>query len=159
MRMDPRYNRVKSMLSVDEIPKHSNGGIGLCHACQRAVFFSNGYLRLLIKDLKNLANAHHIKAMQGGVVVCPRCGSDERYEKQLKTRIKYTCKQCKSDYTRHSSSEFASPKITEQKRNDLFEALKTKSVRQAAKDSGVSYKTAHRMKGFQDDKFNALEDQ
>lgn len=39
------------MLADQEIPVHPNGGPLLCHMCQRQVYFSNGFLPLLIKEV------------------------------------------------------------------------------------------------------------
>jgi transposase-like protein len=52
MRMNPRYNRVRHMLTGEDIPRFSGGGIALCHMCQRAVYFAGGLIQLLTKDLK-----------------------------------------------------------------------------------------------------------
>lgn len=146
MRMNPRFDRVKKMLTADEVPKFENGDIALCHFCQRSVHLADGYLKLLIRDLKNQANLAHSNNMKCGILTCPRCGSDERYEKDLATRVKYTCSDCGHDYTSSSATMFSSPKMPMDKRNKLIKTLKTKSIRQASIDCGVSYKTAYRMK-------------
>lgn len=52
MRMDPRYDRVREMMTAPEIPRFSGGGIALCHWCQRQSYFDQGFLPTLVKDLK-----------------------------------------------------------------------------------------------------------
>jgi hypothetical protein len=55
MRTDPRYTRVRQMLTCDDVPKGSNGGPLLCHRCQRSVYFAGGFLKLLVKHVKREA--------------------------------------------------------------------------------------------------------
>ena len=55
MRTDPRYTRVRAMLTAPEVPRHGNGGILLCHLCQRWVYFRGGLLELLTRTLEREA--------------------------------------------------------------------------------------------------------
>jgi hypothetical protein len=59
MRMDPRRTRVREMLTQPEVPRFSGGGIALCYWCQRSVYFANGFLELLSKDLKRGVRPAH----------------------------------------------------------------------------------------------------
>ena len=52
MRTDPRYNRVKSMITAPEVPRTVDGTLRLRHTCQRRVHFAGGFNKLLIKIAK-----------------------------------------------------------------------------------------------------------
>lgn len=56
MRTDPRYNRIRTMLTAPEVPRLSNGGIGLCHRCQRDVYWRGGFIALLASKVKRAAH-------------------------------------------------------------------------------------------------------
>lgn len=56
MRHDRRFTRVLIMLTEPEVPRTEGGGVKLCHYCQRAVYFADGFLKLLVKDLKIAAS-------------------------------------------------------------------------------------------------------
>jgi hypothetical protein len=43
------------MLTAPEVPRTANGGIALCHYCQRSTYFADGFLRLLARDLERMA--------------------------------------------------------------------------------------------------------
>jgi hypothetical protein len=62
MRTDPRYTRVITMLTCDDVPRLQNGGIALCRYCQRSVYFANGFLRLLARDVGRMARFIRHKA-------------------------------------------------------------------------------------------------
>lgn len=55
MRTHPKYDRVRAMLVSEEVPRTPDGGIQLCHLCQRALYFAGGFLPLLVKDLRRAA--------------------------------------------------------------------------------------------------------
>lgn len=55
MRTHPSYTRVRDMLLAPEVPRAFKGGIALCHFCQRDVYFEKGFMRLLVKTLKQAA--------------------------------------------------------------------------------------------------------
>lgn len=59
MRTDPRYGRVREILNHESIPRMRNGGIKLCHCCQREIYFAGGFLELLIRRL--IRCARHAK--------------------------------------------------------------------------------------------------
>src|ERR1700748_1595942 len=52
MRPDPRYSRVRTMLTAPEVPRLQAGGIALCHHCQRKAYFAGGFIELLIKQVR-----------------------------------------------------------------------------------------------------------
>jgi hypothetical protein len=52
MRTDPRYTRVRSMLTHEAVPRLANGGIALCHVCQRQVYFAGGFIELLVRNVE-----------------------------------------------------------------------------------------------------------
>lgn len=72
MRMDPRYNRVREMLTRPEVPRFSGGGIALCHTCQRMCHFRKGFLPLLIRDLRRAAEASKGPPEYAGSTYDPR---------------------------------------------------------------------------------------
>lgn len=56
MRTDRRYQRAKEIVTDPLVPRLNNGGIALCHHCQRACFFAagpppnnRGFLKYLVK--------------------------------------------------------------------------------------------------------------
>lgn len=49
------------MITDAAIPRMANGGVQLCHHCQRAIYFAGGYLEMLTKDLERLTSAARIK--------------------------------------------------------------------------------------------------
>lgn len=55
MRFDTRYKRVYQMLTAPEVPRLRNGGIALCHTCQRNVYWRGGFLQLLAREVKREA--------------------------------------------------------------------------------------------------------
>lgn len=55
MRIDPRYKRVRAMITAPEVPRLNNGGIALCHTCQRYVYFQGGYLAMLARAVRRAA--------------------------------------------------------------------------------------------------------
>lgn len=56
MRMDRRYNRVRGIITDDVVPRTDNGGIALCHHCQRMVAFAGSFLTYLIQKVKRTAS-------------------------------------------------------------------------------------------------------
>lgn len=61
MRTDPRYTRVRTMLTDVSVPRTANGGIRLCHLCQRRVYFANGFLPFLIRLVKRHADDRRVQ--------------------------------------------------------------------------------------------------
>ena len=55
MRTNSRFTRTRNMLNDEAIPRLTTGGIALCHICQRSVYFSGGFLKLLVKVLRREA--------------------------------------------------------------------------------------------------------
>lgn len=55
MRTDPRYTRATALITDEAIPRLTTGGIALCHSCQRAIYFTNGFLNYLIRAVEDLA--------------------------------------------------------------------------------------------------------
>jgi len=45
------------MLEAPEVPRLNSGGIALCHFCQRRLYFMNGFLNMMIFDLRASASA------------------------------------------------------------------------------------------------------
>lgn len=50
--MNPRYTRTRDMITAPEVPRMENGGVALCHFCQRDVYFADGFMNLLIKIIE-----------------------------------------------------------------------------------------------------------
>lgn len=42
------------MLTDEAVPRLPNGGIALCHFCQRDVYFAGGFLELLQRQLEQM---------------------------------------------------------------------------------------------------------
>lgn len=139
MRTHPRYKRVRALITDDAIPKLPNGGPALCHACQRSVYFRNGYLPLMIADLKREAVK---QTSNGRSDQCPHCGSRKAYD--ITTRQKRKCKMCGRQYSAKANSAMRAAKLKPKQESKLRAALKTMSVNQAAKVAGVQYRTAWR---------------
>lgn len=63
MRYDRRYTRTLNMITAPEIPRLPNGGVALCHVCQRVVFFAGGFMELLIlaveREARNCRHAYY----------------------------------------------------------------------------------------------------
>lgn len=66
MRTDPRYTRVRLMLTAPEVPRTLHGGLRLCHGCQRAVYFIGGFLNLLARDLEWAARYPSVQVRRAG---------------------------------------------------------------------------------------------
>jgi hypothetical protein len=49
MRM--RSPKTRAMVTAPEVPRFENGGIALCHICQRWTYFAGGFLKLMIEAL------------------------------------------------------------------------------------------------------------
>lgn len=43
------------MITAPEVPRLANGGLALCHHCQRAVYFAGGFVDLLVEDVRRAA--------------------------------------------------------------------------------------------------------
>lgn len=147
MRVDPRYSRVSRMLSAVEIPRLSNGGIALCHHCQRWCYFKKGFLPALVDDLRKQAAKMEIgSSLQEWPIACPACGHSAFYE--IKTRGLRKCKSCGKQYSRSSQTKFAYSKLSPDVRRKLINSLKVMSIGDAARECGVTYRTAWRYKGL-----------
>lgn len=139
MRMDPRYTRVRKLLTAPEVPRFSGGGIALCHACQRQVYWSKGLLPLLAEDLRKNATKALVNGSQDN---CLKCGHGTFYE--ITSRNRRKCRQCGHQRNTAGLSRPASAKMSDEKRAALMEALGVMSIRQAAIKVGVNYHTAWR---------------
>lgn len=63
--MHPCYTRTRDMITAPEVPRLDNGGVALCHFCQRDVYFANGFLSLLQRNLERLARySRHVKTQK-----------------------------------------------------------------------------------------------
>lgn len=141
MRTNPKYTRVRDMITHSSVPRLPNGGIALCHLCQRAVYFANGFLLLLTQDLSRAAQSKMVSSRK---TVCPRCGHDKFYV--LKSRKKMICKNCARHFSKKSIGDHRCSKLSDEKKMALLEAFKTMTINQAAAACGVQYKTAWRLK-------------
>jgi hypothetical protein len=54
-----RSQRTRDMITSPDVPRLANGGVALCHLCQRAVFFANGFLSYLQRALEHKARYPH----------------------------------------------------------------------------------------------------
>lgn len=52
------------MLTEPEVPRHRDGGIALCHHCQRNVYFDGGFLSHLAKVVRREAKAAAFRRAQ-----------------------------------------------------------------------------------------------
>ena len=102
MRTDPRYTRTRKMLLDDAVPRLANGGIALCHICQRSVYFAGGFLQAVVRSLESTA----IRTSPPGK--CPRCGGARHYHIQRHSRIR--CKDCRNEWSASKGTERASGK-------------------------------------------------
>jgi hypothetical protein len=48
------------MITAPEIPRLNNGGVALCHTCQRRVYFAGGFLELMASQLEQIAQRGHV---------------------------------------------------------------------------------------------------
>lgn len=69
MRTDKRYTRAKEIVTDPLVPRLENGGIALCHMCQRSCFFAagappnnRGFMRYLIKRVRLESGRSNISA-------------------------------------------------------------------------------------------------
>lgn len=138
MRMDPRYSRVRNMLTAPEVPRFRGGGVALCHHCQRAAYFKKDFLSLLIADLERAAKGMRVY----GDMKCPSCGHGESYK--IKSRGTRKCKSCHHQFSSTSGTKFRYSKMPDSKRELLMDLLQTHSVREAARLADVNYHTAWR---------------
>jgi len=90
------------MLLDDAVPRLSNGGIALCHICQRMVYHANGFLALVIRTLESAAM--HTKPAGH----CPRCASAKLYLIARHCRIR--CADCRHEWSGNKGTERASAK-------------------------------------------------
>lgn len=102
MRTDQRYTRTRDMLLHDDVPRLANGGIALCHICQRSVYFAGGFLQAVLRSLEAIA----IRTTPPGK--CPRCGGAKHYYIKRHSRIR--CKECRNEWSATKATERASAK-------------------------------------------------
>lgn len=102
MRTNRRYTRVRSILTDDAVPRLANGGIALCHGCQRAVYFAGGFLTVLMKRLEYGIKAYRPEG------TCARCGSTKLYF--IQTRNITRCTSCRLEWTANKGTARASGK-------------------------------------------------
>lgn len=86
------------MITDPAIPR-DNGALRLCHTCQRRVYFANGFLRLLAKELTAAARFRFAPAPLDWAAVTPAETEEEAYQAFLKLRWPETdgapvCPQC-----------------------------------------------------------------
>lgn len=55
MRTHPAYSRVRDMLKGPDMPHMKNGGLALCHICQRRVYWAGGIVPLMASRLNQVA--------------------------------------------------------------------------------------------------------
>lgn len=55
------------MLTAPEVPRLANGGIALCHTCQRRVYFRNGFLPLLAQTVNREAKTYRARRAGDGL--------------------------------------------------------------------------------------------
>lgn len=102
MRTDPRYTRTRDMLLEDAVPRLANGGIALCHLCQRSVYFAGGFLQAVLRRLESVA----MHTCPPGK--CPRCGEARLYYIQRHSRVR--CKECRNEWSANKGTERAGAK-------------------------------------------------
>lgn len=146
MRTNPKFSRVRSMILAPEVPRLDNGGVALCHGCQRSAYFAGGFLLLMAKDLSREADLIHLS---GSKPRCPRCGDERAY--RITTRKKLKCVGCGKQYSEKSITPDRCSKLPDQKKAELLKAFKTMSVHSAAQKCGVQYRTAWRLSKLADD--------
>ena len=144
MRTDPRYSRVRDMLTVPEVPRRRVRGvkpnIALCHFCQRRVYHAGGFLELLAKKVKRAAQAVNASGNS-----CPRCGTGNPY--WLKTRKRYKCRnrECHHQYSKTSHTGGRHPKIPSGLKEKIKQARASgMSASEVAKKFNVNEQTAWR---------------
>lgn len=86
MRTDPRYSRVRNMLTASEVPRFLGGGIALCHGCQRQVYFDGGFLLLLTKQVRREAKAAAFKRAQATIAARREADVAQRIEPPASNR-------------------------------------------------------------------------
>lgn len=47
--------KTRAMITDEVIPRLENGGIALCHICQRQLWFAGSFLGMVADDLKRMA--------------------------------------------------------------------------------------------------------
>lgn len=123
MRMHPRYTRVRSIVTADDVPRLSNGGVALCHVHQRSVAFAGSLTEYLVKHLRMSA----MNGFIGEVIVsalretCPRCGSASRWADSYK---RFKCKSCLHKYTATSSGALHSLKMPPDKMQAIINRIR-----------------------------------
>lgn len=48
------------MITDPEIPRLNNGGVALCHLCQRRVYFAGGFMEILASQLAQIAKTGRV---------------------------------------------------------------------------------------------------
>jgi transposase-like protein len=102
MRTDPRYTRTRDMLLDEAVPRLANGGIALCHLCQRSVYFAGGFLQAVLRSLEAIAMRTR---PSGG---CPRCGAAKLYFIKRHSRVR--CSECRNEWSPTKGTERANAK-------------------------------------------------
>jgi transposase-like protein len=95
--MNPRYTRVRDMITDDAVPRLQSGGVALCHICQRSVHFAGGFLQKLLQVLEYSI----LRSKPAGH--CPRCGSAKLYLIRRYARLR--CSGCRHEWTPNSHTE------------------------------------------------------
>lgn len=91
--MHPRYTRTRDMITAPEVPRLANGGVALCHSCQRNVYFAGGFLELLARRLKWLARFEP----QHTAGECTQCGCTKIY--RIRRHDRRRCSQCRFEWS------------------------------------------------------------
>ena len=100
------------MLTDDAVPRLDNGGIALCHKCQRAVYFAGGFLALVLQSLEN-----QIKQTRPAGT-CPRCGATKLYF--IKRYSRTRCGACHYEWSPTTGTAYAHAK----KPREWYERIK-----------------------------------
>lgn len=104
MRTDKRYTRTRAMLTDEAVPRRLDGGIALCHRCQRSVYFAGGFLKLLLTKLDHTIRETKPKGC------CPACGAQKIYFIQRYERLR--CRECRKEWSPNKGTARASGKKT-----------------------------------------------
>lgn len=130
------------MLTDEAVTRRPNGGIALCHACQRQVYFKGGFLKLLVGKLRQNASRYGANKRENGEVWTPPAfieapssdDEDAAYKaflairwpdgkptcprcggtesQMISTRSIWRCKDCQKQYSATSGTLFSSRKLS-----------------------------------------------
>lgn len=135
MRTNPRFTRARDLVLDPATPRRDDGGLAICHLCQRGIFFAGGLIPFLQKRIKRLAIE---AACKRGSQTCPECGGSSFYH--ITTRNLLKCISCAHQFPNGKMRKAA--KITDAKYAEVRAAILATNAYQASMACGVSYKTA-----------------